>query len=283
MSVIASTFGGAFIIPWRVAASSGDVPHLVFVLLTASAIFSSAGSLLPAMRLGRRALNRTAVAVAVVFAITSLLGNHASASSAALLSAPLVAVLLRSQVLWVAILAWIFMAERVNATYWLGVAVAAVGMIILHDPWSGAAGGVDVRGTLFAIGASLCFGSMVVLTRRFHTFIEPLPVNALRMWLAVGAWLAAYGPPSPELLTPRLVGLGSLAAFLGPTCSRSLGLYAVRHMPARMVALIALLSPLQTLVFAWLILDEVPSPVELWGGGIMLAGIAVPVVRSLRP
>src|SRR5690606_20907491 len=107
--------------------------------------------------------------------------------------------------LWVALMAWAFMGERVSAAHWAGIAVAALGMIILHDPMSLARGGVDAVGSLLAVVASLCFGSMLLISRRWRASIEPMSVNALRMWLAVAVWLAVNGWPSAAALTPQLV------------------------------------------------------------------------------
>ena len=124
---------------------------------------------------------------------------------------------------------------------------------------------------------------MVIVTRRVIHRIQPVTVNALRLWLAV-AGLAAFPGVAARTLaaSAELWLLCSAAAFCGPLLSRLFIMYALKHVTAAYQVLVSLSSPVFALVFGLLFLGTGPTGYELAGGIIMLAGIAVPVVSGLR-
>ena len=102
--------------------------------------------------------------VAAALAVLTLAGNLASASAIALMSPALLTVLQRAEIIVVALLAWAFVGERVDGRFWLGVAVAALGLLLLQDPQD------ESRARILGIGwagiSVVCFSAMAVLTRR---------------------------------------------------------------------------------------------------------------------
>jgi hypothetical protein len=53
------------------------------------------------------------------------------------------------------------------------------------------------------------------------------------------------------------------------------GIAASRRLGSRLASFVALSEVVMALVFAWLLLDELPLPVQLLGGLLILAGVAV--------
>ena len=114
--------GGAFVIPWKRAAEHGSVSSMVLVMLLTAAVLSSLAMLSPALRRpppepGSR---RLLAGMSAAFAVLTLVGNSASAAAIGVLSAPLVSVLLRTDVILVAALGWVLLGERVTGRFWLG-------------------------------------------------------------------------------------------------------------------------------------------------------------------
>ena len=106
---LASAAGAALmVVPWKLSNELGDPAHSVLVLLTVAALGSSAlvlgqglwGAVRP-LRMGRMELG-----VASVLAIFTLLGNFASARAIQDISPALLNVLLRADVIFVAIFGW---------------------------------------------------------------------------------------------------------------------------------------------------------------------------------
>lgn len=266
-------------IPWKLAAAEGAAETNALLLLAFAAAFNT---LYNGLRRGpRRAPAPTEWGLAAALAALTLLGNVCSARAIQSISPALLTVAQRGEVIWVALLAWPVIGERPDRPFWLGAAVAAAGLWILQAPDASSLGSVDARGAGLAwAGASvLAFGGMAVLTRRFIQRVDPARVNGLRLWLAVGLWFAWYGlPPALEQTSLRQGGFTALAALCGPFAGRLAMMTSARYLEARLTTLATLAAPPLTLLLGLLLLEETPSPREILGGAVMLAGVAIPVL-----
>lgn len=277
---VASALGSAgFMIPWKLATHHGETRDQVLVLLASAAILNTL--VMPFSSRGTpRRVRRIAWRVSLALAVLTLLGNEASAAAIARISGPLLSVLQRFEVILVGVLAWGFLGERPSLSFWIGAAVACAGVVLMHGAGEAPA---HLPGVLLALLAASAFGGMAVLTRHFIAEIDPVAVNALRLWLSLLCW-AAYHREIPELarLSPELVLYGALAALFGPFLGRLFFMFALRHVAARVAALCNLLAPVATLVLSFAILGDVPSAAEILGGAVILVGVAIPIVESGR-
>lgn len=279
----AAALGSAgFVIPWKLANQAGDPDLSAVVMLAAAALANSLlvlGHRLTSRPLEPRRLG-TDLAVAAVLATFTLLGNLESARAIQVLSPALLNVLLRAEVMLVAVLAWLFLGERVERRFWLGAALAMVGLFVLqvHPADRGGAASLG-RGTAMALGAAACFSALAVVTRRFIHRIDPVLVNALRLWIAVALWFSFHTLPSLAEIPRAQIGWAVAAAMLGPFASRLCLMLSARHVEARTTTLVNLTSPLLTVPLAWALLADMPRVHQLVGGAIMMAGIAVPLLR----
>jgi drug/metabolite transporter (DMT)-like permease len=55
--------------------------------------------------------------------------------------------------------------------------------------------------------------------------------------------------------------------------SYTTGIAAIRRLGSRLASFVALTEVLAGVVWAWLLLDELPRPVQLLGGVLILAGV----------
>ena len=279
-ALLGAVSGGAFMIPWKMATAEGSTSSMVLVMSVAAALVNSAVLLLPQPARADRPRGelRLTLVLAAVFAGLTLAGNAASAASAAQLSAPMVSVLLRSDVIIIAVLGWLFLGERADLRFWLGAAVAGAGLWIVQAP---SAAGVALSPVGLGLGllAAACFSCMGVLTRRFIRRIDPVALNAWRLWAAVILWFLVEGPHLPADLTPRLVGLAALAALIGPGLGRLALMFSARDLEARVTAMVGLSGPLWAVLFAWIVLGTLPQGREWVGGALLLLGVAIPLLR----
>jgi drug/metabolite transporter (DMT)-like permease len=277
----ASALGSAaFMIPWKLAVRHGEPRDLVFVLLASAAVLNTIVLPFSPPRGPVRRWSPTAWGVSVALAVLTLFGNEASAAGIARISGPLLSVLQRFEVVVVGLLAWVVLSERPSAGFWVGTALATLGVVLTQG---GGTGPAHASGIVYALLAASAFGGMAVLTRRFVADIEPVGVNALRLWLSLLCWMGFHGE-APELsrFGLELVLLGALAALFGPFLGRLFFMFALRHVEARIAALCILLAPVATLGLSWAILGDVPTATEMTGGAVVLLGVAIPVVESER-
>ena len=60
------------------------------------------------------------------------------------------------------------------------------------------------------------------------------------------------------------------------------GIGAARRLGATLSSFVGLTEVLFAVVFAWLLLDQVPAPVQVLGGAVVLAGVALVRLDELR-
>lgn len=283
----ASICAACFLLPWKAATRYGAPELLVLVLLTSAAVLNTlAGFFVRSRPNQAKASLATTIGLAAGLAVLTLLGNLASAEAVSRISGALLSVLQRCEVILVALLGWVVLGERVRPAFWVGTAVAGIGLILLDqralDP-AHAAARFDPTGVAFGLASALCFGSMIVLTRRYVMRVRLFLLNTMRLWMSVALWFAVERRvPGIDELSPALVGLGALAAFFGPFLSRLAAITSSRYVPANVTVLVSLATPPLTLVLALLVLGTWPTQNELLGGAIMLVGVTIPVMSTLR-
>lgn len=291
----AGAVGGAlFVIPWKLANEAGESAHSVLLLLGVSAFTTTLFAFWQRRGSGVRGLRitRTDLGVAGLLAGFTLAGNLASARAIQDLSPALLNVLFRAEVILVALFAWLLLRERVERRYWLGAVIAAVGLVVLQGPAvvGPSPGGFSLGGLLgrfgagtgMALAAAACFSMLIVVTRHFIYRIDPVAVNAIRLWLAVALWFAFNAVPEVGKLPREQVLFASLSAISGPFFARLCLMISARYVEARVSTLASLSAPILTLFFAFALLSDWPRNHELLGGAIMIAGISIPLLRPRR-
>ena len=175
---------------------------------------------------------------------------------------------------------WWLLAERASAAVLaaMGLALAGAGLIAAGDWQSGPA---SLIGDALALAGAVTMSLYHVIGRGLREAL-PLPAYILGVWSTAAATLAVlaaaarvplFGYPLPTLgaflalaLVPTVLGHGLV--------NRSL-----RRIPAPTVGLFLLGEPLGASALAYAVFGEVPGPLTLAGGVLVLAALVV-VVRS---
>jgi drug/metabolite transporter (DMT)-like permease len=269
----------AFNIPWKLASEHAGPAANALILLAAAAVFNT---LLTVFQ--RRAMPRFArldLGLASALACLTLAGNLASAQAIGSMSPALLTVTQRSEIILVALMAWPIVGERVDRPFWIGAAVAGLGLLILQDPFS--APDAQAVGVAWGLVSAVCFAGMAVLTRRFIHRIDTVSVNALRLWLSVALWFVFNDAPQAIAeVTPTQASYACLAAFFGPFAGRLCMMTSARYLEARITTLMTLAAPPLTLLLAFVVLGDLPGVRDLCGGTVILCGIALPVLAARR-
>lgn len=286
LSLMAALSAAAFLIPYKQAAGTGaprDV--VVMVMLLAAAMLNTVLFLGKRLRAGRahaaapRRSVRLTMIVALVLAGFTALGNRAVAEALVHLGPGLTSVVQQTQVLFVAAASTLLLGERITPRFAAGAVIALAGFAVMRLPGQ-AGSALELGGMLWAVVSALSFGAMHVVTRKVIQRIDPVPVNALRLWLAV-AVLACWPGRLASLggLDTRTWALAAAAAFLGPFLGRICLMYAVRHISASHSTLLNLTSPVFAFGLGFLAFGTAPTGLELAGGALILTGIALPVLE----
>lgn len=214
-----------------------------------------------------------AAGAGVFFALDLVMWHHAIAS----VGAGIATVLGNLQVVFVGLLAWWLLHERPSARLVAAVPVVLVGVVLISGAvGSGAYGADPALGAVFGVGTSVAYAGFLLLLRHGSHDLRRSAGPLFDATLVAAVLSAAMGPWVGGIdLAPQWPAHGWLLALA--ITSQVVGwlLIAVSlpRVPAVLTSLILLLQPVASVALAAAVLDERPSPVQLAGCLVVLAGV----------
>ncbi|MCU0838436.1 MAG: DMT family transporter [Rhodospirillales bacterium] len=165
-----------------------------------------------------------------------------------------------------ALLARILLGERLRGRTLLAIAIAFTGIAVMFGDEVGRG---QALGNAMALMVAVCFGSNIVLLRRYRN-IDMIPVMLL-----AGLVSAALTLPfaEPFAVSTRdvfiLAGMGLFQLALG----LFLFIRGTRYLTAAELGLLGLLETVCAPLWVWIGIGERPSPTALVGGALVLTGV----------
>jgi drug/metabolite transporter (DMT)-like permease len=177
---------------------------------------------------------------------------------------------------------WLRHGQRPGPVTLVGAGIAALGLVLVLDLLSGA--DLSLVGVLWALAAMVGAATYFIVSADEDNGLPPMALAA--GGLVSGALVLAtlgliglmpmhastasveYAGRTVEWWVPLLL-LGVVAAAL-PYAS---GIAGIRRLGSRLASFVALLEVVASVLFAWLLLDQLPLPVQLLGGLLILAGV----------
>ncbi len=186
----------------------------------------------------------------------------------------------------VAVIVWMWLrhGHRPGLLTLGGAALASGGLVLVLDLLSGA--DLSLVGVGWALLAMVGAAVYFIISASEDNGLPPIVLAASGLTLGTvalvlsglvglvpmtfsGADVSYQGGQVPFWLP--LLGLGVLSAAL----AYSTGIAASRRLGSRLASFAALLEVLAALVFAWLLLGELPHLVQFVGGALILTGVVV--------
>jgi drug/metabolite transporter (DMT)-like permease len=172
----------------------------------------------------------------------------------------------------------------------LGSVLAVGGLVLVIGP--GAIQAVDPIGLAAAFGAAIGCAVYFVIAARPNNGLPPVALAGAGLLLAapVLALVGATGLLPFTATFHDLPLLGATApwwvpllvvAFVGTALAYATGITASGLLGSRLASFVALLEVISASLFAWLLLGEALTPLQFFGGALILGGIAS--VRAERP
>ena len=178
-------------------------------------------------------------------------------------------------VVFVPVLEFVFFRKRPSAAAAAGIALAFTGMALLSR--GGAAGEVQLLGDLLTVGCAVVFAGHIVVLGRVAPRHPVLPLVFVQL-VGTGAMAAVAGPfVEPQHLTADLRTFAAIAylAVFATLLAFGVQTWAQRRLPAVRMALLSALEPAFAAVWAAVLIGERLSTLELWGGVLIVLGVAV--------
>jgi inner membrane transporter RhtA len=150
-------------------------------------------------------------------------------------------------------------------------AVAAIGVLLLTEPWRGA---LDPAGVAFALAAAIAWSLYIVLTQRVGDQVVGLQGLAISMPVAGLVATVVAGPSLVGDLTLEVLLAGVGLAILFPVIPFALEMLALRLLTATAFGTLMSLEPALALLIGLIVLGQVP-------GLLPVAGVAFVVVAGI--
>jgi len=186
----------------------------------------------------------------------------------------------------VAVVCWLWLrhGQRPGRRTLAGTVVAASGLMLVLDVLSGAS--ISTAGVLWALGAMAGAATYFVISADEGNGLPPLVLAAgglvtgavLLLLLGAVGLVPMRATSAPVTYAGHtvawwlpLLALGLVTAVLSYTS----GIAAGRRLGSRLASFVALLEVLAALVFAWLLLGQLPHALQAVGGVVVLVGVVL--------
>ena len=197
-------------------------------------------------------------------------------------------VLVSTGPLWVALLSPIFLKEPLTRPVLFGMTLALLGglMIGLSDscqldggltcpPFSKFVQGKAFLGNILALAGAWAVAGYLMIGRRLRAAMALIPYifvvyGSAAICLLVAMILAGQSPGGySQLIYVWIFLLALVPQLIGHTTYN----WALRYLPAALVSITTLAEPVGSAILAFVILQEAPTRLIVFGGVLILAGI----------
>ncbi len=175
---------------------------------------------------------------------------------------------------WAVLLAWWVLRERPSRRQWLGVALAAAGLLAVVEPWQGLGG---MHSTVLAILGGASWATGTVLSKRMFELHAPSPLAFTAWQMLLGSLLLAaialVVPSRPIEWAPAFIAGLAYCVLLASSLAWVLWLFVLKSLPTTVASLSSLAVPVSAILMAWALLDERPDAAETIGIALILLGL----------
>jgi drug/metabolite transporter (DMT)-like permease len=195
----------------------------------------------------------------------------------------------------VALYVWLVRREAVRSRLWVALGLSLSGLVFVAEVWQDG-GSLDGLGVLAGLAAAVCLATYYLMGERGTHTREPV---ALTCWSFVAAglfWSVAqpWWQFDASVLGERVpVSIGSLEVplwllvgwivVMGAMVPFWLSIAALRHLPPTTAGLVATIEPVLASIVAWLWVEQVLSGWQVFGGLVVLTGIALAQTARREP
>lgn len=151
---------------------------------------------------------------------------------------------------------------------WVWPGLAAAGVLLLTQPWSGA---VDPVGVGYALTAAVCWAGYILLTQKVGDDVAGINGLAVSMPVAGLTATLTVGPAVFDRMTPQILLIGVGLAILLPVVPFALELLALRRLTAAAFGTLMALEPALAMGLGFVILHQAPGALGIVGIGFVVA------------
>jgi drug/metabolite transporter (DMT)-like permease len=191
-------------------------------------------------------------------------------------TASTVALLLGATPVFMGLIAVALRLERLQGAFWIGAAVTFAGVALIAVAGGTISG--SLGGNLLGIGTAFCWAAYSTAIAPLMKRYSPYRISAVVLaigWIPLAA-IGAHQIPDQHVHWGALMGIAVAYAVVGPLfLTNILWFTAIDVVGAPRAALFGNLQPFFSLFFALILLSESLHGLEVAGGVLIFAGIAL--------
>jgi inner membrane transporter RhtA len=162
----------------------------------------------------------------------------------------------------------------------LWVALAAAGVVLIAQPWSG--GSLELEGVLMALLAAFFWAVYILIAQRAGEVFPDRDGLTIAMMIGTAiVFIPGVASGGAMLVTPQILLLGAVIGLLSSLIPYSFELEALRRMPARVFGTLMSVEPAVAVLAGFIVLSQKPTMLELVAISLVVAA-SVGVTRSAR-
>lgn len=177
--------------------------------------------------------------------------------------------------IFTALLAKVFLKEGLSGKGWMGIFISFFGIAII-SLGEGEGYALDIGALLLTLSA-ICVSFFFVFQKYLHNKYSPLQITAYSIWAGTILLLVFL----PELLGEiagatkgNIFTLIYMGIFPGAVAYLVWN-YALSRAPASILTSALNISPIPTIIIAWIWLEEIPTMLAIIGGVVAIIGVLV--------
>ena len=177
--------------------------------------------------------------------------------------------------LWVAVMAWPLLKERLTAAQWLSAGISFLGIGIIFNPLNE---GNNILSCTLALASGFSWACGVILSKKIHIKFPKLDLLTMTAWQMLWGSIPLFiilfiVNSEPVMWSNYFISIVLFNIIFVNAIAYLLWFYSLKHLEASSVSMISLLTPIAGGVSAWLLLGEVPNSSEKIGYFLILLGL----------
>ena len=162
----------------------------------------------------------------------------------------------------------------------LWVALAAAGVVLIAQPWSG--GSLELEGVLLALLAAFFWAVYILIAQRAGEVFPDRDGLTIAMMIGTAiVFIPGVASAGAMLVTPQILLLGAVIGLLSSLIPYSFELEALRRMPTRVFGTLMSIEPAVAVLAGFIVLSQKPTLLELVAISLVVVA-SVGVTRSAR-
>jgi drug/metabolite transporter (DMT)-like permease len=178
--------------------------------------------------------------------------------------------------LWVLLMAWPLLSEKIQRAQWISIVMALSGLMIILEPWHLQS---TLISTLFAVlaGIALALSTIVSKIMNRHNRFDLISLTAWQMLFGSLPLIliAMIIPDRPVQWTPYFIAGLFFSSIVSQALALLLWFFILRELPAGVASMGTLATPVIGTIAASIELGERPSATEALGMLLILIALSI--------